>query len=336
KTLYRNAQRQQKLSQQESDCLCGLLCHYRPQQIAKLLHIQVKGLQVNLSNSLYRYIETLVEQKTGNRPEIAWAVVPNLLENLGYKRTKQPLDGEKWVKWTIHIDLPEMPTEILEKIKSFLKTITGNASIRLYKIEEGSIRLVFNGYLGGFERVRELFETGELSEQLGVKVLDVELEPVSAQPDPVNLSVWLENQLNQAIEAGWQTIDELFGMRSPAFRSDLASYAKDIEPGPDLPTIQQGKSMVLGTASLALLVKLSQESEEGIDILVRVFPIQESTDLPESLKLMVLDEQGEILEEVTAGRGNNCIEQPLSGEPGEGFVIKLELGEFIVMESFLI
>jgi hypothetical protein len=333
KTLYHNAQRQQPLSQQESDCLCGLLCHYRPQQIAKLLHIQVNGLQVNLSHGLYRYIETLVEQKTGNRPKIAWSVVPTLLENLGYKRTGE---GDKWVKWTIHIDLPEMPPDLLEKIKSFLKTITGNASIRLYRIEEGSIRLVFNGYLAGFERVRELFETGELSEQLGVTVLDVELEPVSAQPDPVNLSAWLENQLNQAIEAGWQTIDELFGMRSPAFRSDLASYAKDIEPGPDLPTIQQGKSIVLGTASLALLVKLSQESEEGIDILVRVFPIQESTVLPEQLKLMVLDEQGEILEEVSAGRGNNCIEQPLSGEPGEGFVIKLELGELSATESFIV
>lgn len=336
KALYRNAQRQQTLSQQESDCLCGLLCHYKPQQIAKLLNIKVNGLQVNLTNNLYRYIETLVQQKTGKPPEIAWAVIPKLLEDLGYKRPNITQDGEKWVKWTIHIDLPEMPPELLEKIKSFLKTITGNTSIRLYKIEEGSIRLVFNGYLAGFERVRELFETGELSEQLGVTVLDVELEPVSAQPDPVNLSVWLENQLNQAIEVGWQTIDELFGMRSPAFRSDLASYAKDIEPGPDLPTIQQGKSIVLGTASLALLVKLSQESEEEIEVLVRVFSIQESTDLPEQLKLMVLDEQGEILEEVSAGRGNNCIEQPLSGEPGEGFVIKLELGELSATESFII
>ena len=336
KTLYRNAQRQQTLSQQESDCLCGLLCHYRPQQIAKLLHIQVKGLQVNLSNSLYRYIETLVEQKTGNRPEIAWAVVPNLLENLGYKRTLPPPPTEKWVKWRLSIEVSEITPEQLEQIQTLLQQIPGNASLRLDKIEKGSIRLVFNGSLAGFERVRELFETGELSERLGVRVLEVGLEPEIEQPQPVNLSAWLENQLNQAIEAGWQTIDELFGMRSPAFRSDLASYAKDIEPGPDLPTIQQGKAIVLGTASLALLVKLSQESEGEVDILVRVFPIQESTVLPEQLKLMVLDEQGEVLEEVSAGRGNNCIEQPLSGEPGEGFVIKLELGELSATESFIV
>jgi len=336
KTFYNNAQRQQKLSLKESDCLCGLLCGYSQQQVAKMLNVDVNGLRVNLSNYLYRYIETLVEQKTENRPEIAWVKIPKYLEELGYKRTFTPPPTEKWVKWRLSIEVSEISPEQLEQIQTLLQQIPGNASLRLDKIEEGSIRLVFNGYLAGFERVRELFESGELSKHLGVKVLDIQLEPVSEQPDPVNLSGWLQSQMNQAIDAGWQTIDELFGMRSPAFRSDLASYAKDIEPEPDLPTIQQGKSIVLGTASLALLVKLSQESEGEIDILVRVFPIQESTNLPEELKLMVLDEQGEILEEVPAGRGNNCIEQPLSGEPGEGFVIKLEFGGLSVTESFII
>ncbi|AFY83828.1 DUF1822 family protein [Oscillatoria acuminata] len=200
--------------------------------------------------------------------------------------------------------------------------------------------------LGFFPPVTPDAESIELS-LAGIQSLDAfidSLDPLEVAEfnrpqetgNPVNLLKWRLNDLVEAIEAGWQTIDELFGMRSPAFRSDLANYAKDIEPGPDLPTIQQGKSIVLGTASLALLVKLSQESEEGIDILVRVFPIQESTDLPEQLKLMVLDEQGDILEEVSAGRGNNCIEQPLSGEPGEGFVIKLELGELSATESFII
>ncbi|MCT7979670.1 DUF1822 family protein [Laspinema olomoucense] len=151
-----------------------------------------------------------------------------------------------------------------------------------------------------------------------------------------NLLKWRLNDLVEAIDEGWQTIDELFGMRSPAFLGDLSSYAKDVKPGPDFPTIQQGKSIILGTTSLALLVKLSQESEGRIDILVRVFPIQESTDLPEPLKLMVLNEEGDILEELTAGRGNNCLEQPLSGEPGEGFVIKLEWGEVSATESFII
>ncbi|MGL5194155.1 MAG: DUF1822 family protein, partial [Chroococcales cyanobacterium] len=308
KTFYRNAPRPQRLSQQESDCLCGFLCGYSPRQIAKLLYAQVNVLQVNLSRNLYRYIETLIEQKTERQPEIAWTTIPKYLEELGYKPTLSPPPTEKWVKWRLSIDVSEISPEQLAQIQALLQQIPGNASVRLDKIEQGSIRLVFNGYLAGFEQIRERFETGELSQLLGETVLEVSLEPVSEQPGPVNLSAWLENQLNQAIEAGWQTIDELFGMRSPAFLSDLASYAKDAEPGPDMPTIQQGKSIVLGTASLALLVKLSQESEGEIDVLVRVFPIQESTDLPESLKLMVLDEQGDILEEVTAGRGNNCIE----------------------------
>ena len=336
KPLVPNAPRQPRLSTQELDCLCGLLCGYSPKQIAKLLNVKANGLRVNLSNYLYRYIKILVEDRTGENLEIAWAKIPKYFEDLGYKRTLPPPPTEKWVKWRLSIDVSEISLEQLEQIQTLLQQIPGNASVRLDKIEQGSIRLVFNGYLAGFEQICERVETGELSQILGLTVLDVQLEPEIEQPQPVNLSLWLENQLNQAIDAGWQTIDELFGMRSPAFRSDLASYAKDIEPGPDLPTIQQGKSIVLGTASLALLVKIAQESEGEVDILVRVFPIQESTVLPEQLKLMVLDEQGEILEEVSAGRGNNCIEQPLSGEPGEGFVIKLELGELSATERFII
>ncbi|MCT7957043.1 DUF1822 family protein [Laspinema palackyanum] len=336
KTFFWNFDKPKFLTSKELEKLYGLLYYYSPVQLSKLVDVTEGSLRVTLTRTVYRYIETLVQQKTGKEISITWEIIPRVLEDLGYKRNFPPPPTEKWVKWRLSIDLPEITPEQLEKIQNLLQEIPGNASMTFDKIEKGSIRLVFNGYLAGFERVRELFETGELSEQLGVTVLDVELEPVSAQPDPVNLSAWLENQLNQAIDAGWQTIDELFGMRSPAFRSDLASYAKDIEPGPDLPPIQQGKSLVLGTASLALLVKLSQETEEEIEILVRVFPIQESTDLPEELKLMVLDEQGDILEEVTAGRGNNCIEQPLSGEPGEGFVIKLELGELSATESFII
>ncbi|MCT7965584.1 DUF1822 family protein [Laspinema sp. D1] len=336
KRLVFNAPKQARLSTQELDCLCGLLCGYSPKQIAKLLNVKVNGLRVNLSHYLYRYLETLVQGRTGNTPEIAWAKFPQYLEELGYKRTFLPPPTEKWVKWRLSIDVSEISPENLAQIQALLQQIPGNASMRLDKIEQGSIQLVFNGYLAGFEQIRERFETGELSQLLGVTILGVQLEPMIEQSPPVNLSLWLQTAVNDVIDEGWQTIDELFGMRSPAFRSDLANYAKDIEPGPDLPTIQQGKSIVLGTASLALLVKLSQESEEGIDILVRVFPIQESTDLPEQLKLMVLDEQGEVLEEVTAGRGNNCIEQPLSGEPGEGFVLKLELGELSATESFIV
>ncbi|MCT7973637.1 DUF1822 family protein [Laspinema olomoucense] len=336
KTFFENFDTPKFLTSKQLEKLYGLLSCYSPLQLSKILNITEGSLRVTLTRTVYRYIETLVYQKTEKKILITWEIIPRVLEDLGYKRTLLQPPTEKWVKWRLSIEVSEISQEQLEQIQTLLQEIPGNASVILDKIEKGSIRLVFNGYLAGFERIRELFETGELSEQLGVTVLDVELEPVSAQPDPVNLSAWLENQLNQVIDEGWQTIDELFGMRSPAFLGDLSSYAKDVKPEPDLPTVQQGKSIILGTASLALLVKLSQESEGRIDILVRVFPIQESTDLPEPLKLMVLNEEGEILEEVTAGRGNNCLEQPLSGEPGEGFAIKLELGEMSATESFII
>ncbi|MCZ0901356.1 hypothetical protein ON021_15760, partial [Microcoleus sp. HI-ES] len=46
--------------------LCGLLCGYSPAEIAVFLNKQIKGVEVDLSKTLYRYIELLT-----NRPRNA-------------------------------------------------------------------------------------------------------------------------------------------------------------------------------------------------------------------------------------------------------------------------
>ena len=66
--------------------LCGLLCGYSPAEIALFLHKQIKGVEVDLSKTLYRYIELLT-----NRPRNAlknWRDAIDWLEIAGYK--KQP------------------------------------------------------------------------------------------------------------------------------------------------------------------------------------------------------------------------------------------------------
>lgn len=337
KQRYRNVEKSQSLSQQKSDCLCGFFCNYSPQEIAQILNVKVNGLQVNLSRNLYRYIETLILNHNENNetPPITWSSIPRLLEELGYRRTQPPPPAENWVKWRISIDLPEIAAEQLEQIQIILKQIPGNASLRLDKIERGSIQLVFDGTSGGFERIQELFSTGELSELLGVPILAVKLE--QAEPTPVNLSLWVQNVWEQALEAGWQTIEEVFGSQQLGFRSAVVTRAKLLDWRSSAVKLKGAKFIDLeSTVPLALVVDLPRKSEGEIEILLRVYPIQDLTDLPENLKFILLDESGEVLWEVSAGSGNDCIEQPLSGEPGERFAVRLELGAIAVTEYFMI
>ncbi|NJM60810.1 MAG: hypothetical protein HC849_12270 [Oscillatoriales cyanobacterium RU_3_3] len=68
--------------------LCGLLCGCSPAEIAVLLSKQIKGVEVDLSKTLYRYIEVLT-----NRPRNAlsnWRDAIDWLEIAGYKNSKKP------------------------------------------------------------------------------------------------------------------------------------------------------------------------------------------------------------------------------------------------------
>ncbi|MFB2977774.1 antitoxin [Microseira sp. BLCC-F43] len=80
KRLYTKIQKQQ-LTPLEQAYLRGILCGQSPPEIATVLHRDIKGLRVDLSRGLYRYIETLTQKRPRN-----WKEVPVILENAGYKQ----------------------------------------------------------------------------------------------------------------------------------------------------------------------------------------------------------------------------------------------------------
>ncbi len=320
KQFYTNSQRKLSITQKEINCLCGLLCEYEVQEIADILQVNYPGLRTNLSNGLYRYIETLIEIKTKQTVHVTARNIPTLLEK--YKKNpSEPAPGiEKRVSWRLLLE--NIDDSQLENLLDLLQQIPINASLKLERIEPGSVVLVFDGPQEGFERIQTLFRSGELTELLGVPVLDVQLVPT-----PTNLSQWLQD----VFEAGWQTIEEIFSTRQLAFRNAVVKRAKQIDLG--------------GYNRVVLVVDLPREADEEIDILLRVYPAGDSpngdssasrTELPENLKLILLDETGEALEEVQARKGDDCIRQPLSGSPGDRFGVKIALGNVSVSENFVI
>lgn len=81
KRVYNNpSKRSAALNDLEMACLRGLLCGYGPRQIAIELSRDITGLRVELSRSLYAYIEILTEQRPKN-----WQQVAFLLEKAGYR-----------------------------------------------------------------------------------------------------------------------------------------------------------------------------------------------------------------------------------------------------------
>lgn len=71
--------------------LCGLLCGCSPAEIAKLLNKQIKGVEVDLSKTLYRYIEVLTHRSRNDLKN--WRDAIDWLEIAGYKQQQKKTNG---------------------------------------------------------------------------------------------------------------------------------------------------------------------------------------------------------------------------------------------------
>lgn len=205
-------------------------------------------------------------------------------------------------------------------INNHLKQIAEDTSMTIKSIEPGSVVLVLSGSQEGCKQINTLFKSGQLTELLGIEILDIGIELTSFAP--INLSQWWLNDFREAQQVGWQTTEDVFGSRQLAFRSGVIKRAKQINLGTDFP--------------IALVVDLSNTADEEIDILLRVYSTGSSVELPKNLRLILLS-QGEILAEVQPQNINDdYLEQPLKGSPGEEFSVKVMLGNVSITEDFVI
>lgn len=87
------------------------------------------------------------------------------------------VSSRKRVAFVIEGSLDDLDPTTLAKIQAMVGTLqrlTGDASMTVVKIEEGSIRLILEGTEKGIERLKQLFDQGELAEVLSIPVRDVE------------------------------------------------------------------------------------------------------------------------------------------------------------------
>ncbi len=72
-----------QLTPLEINCLRGLLCGYSPSEIAAVINREIRGLRVDLSRGLYRYVEVLTNRPSNTLKD--WREVTDWLAKANYK-----------------------------------------------------------------------------------------------------------------------------------------------------------------------------------------------------------------------------------------------------------
>jgi len=122
--------------------LCGLLCGYSPAEIAVFLNKQIKGVEVDLSKTLYRYIELLT-----NRPRNAlsnWRDAIDWLELAGYK-TQPKTSTAAILKATLHHS-DRILSAAISPDGQFLATGSEDCTVKTWSLHSGQLLQTIFGH----------------------------------------------------------------------------------------------------------------------------------------------------------------------------------------------
>ena len=208
--------------------------------------------------------------------------------------------------------------EVQALILQILQERAHDISLNISKVEEGSVLLILEGSEQGLKRIEALFKAGELTEIMGIPVEDVwlDLEEIEAI---INLTQWLQNNFAETIETGWLTLEQIFGTKRPAFRSQAVKRAKQIQ---------------LGDIAINLLVELDPQPNQEINLFLGVYAATESARLPDNLQIEIVMENGDVLTTYSTANDEAVAWDDFVFEPGEEFSIEISLGELSNREVF--
>ena len=131
-----------------------------------------------------------------------------------------------------------------------------------------------------------------------------------------------------ALEEVFSSInDKKFALRSISSKHEAnVARAKIIDLG-----------LQVGNQSVVLLIAIAPYSEDKIEILVQLHPVNGQTYLQSNLRMNLLSESGENIQEVVSRSNDNFIQlKRFRGYSGEGFNIQVSNGDFTIKEAFVI
>lgn len=218
---------------------------------------------------------------------------------------------------TLNCSINEAQQKV-ENILEALRKESGDETITIRIMREGSVIIIIDGSDEGLKRIESLFNSGELKHIAGFPVQDIRPE---WENKPITLSQWFDN----IFTTGWQSVEELLTPQqlSPAVWSDRTKLARLFDLKADLITHQ-----------VTLVINLTRDIQDKVSVWLQVYP-RGTEYLPTNLKLFVLVDD-EVFEEITARNSDVLMQCQFDSDLGDKFTVKLELGEFSVTEHFTI
>jgi Protein of unknown function (DUF1822) len=140
-----------------------------------------------------------------------------------------------------------------------------------------------------------------------------------------NLSQWFQNIFDDT----WQAMDLMLNPEA-----NLVLQTRNIEAN-----TKRGKlidlGMQFGNKTVALLVSITEETEEKLGVLIQLYPTGGERFLPPDISLTLLSKAGKNLQEVYTRNQDNYIQlKPFRGEVGKKFSIQISVDGATICEDF--
>ena len=154
------------------------------------------------------------------------------------------------------------------------------------------------------------------------------------RPKPIRFIDWLQGIFDEV----WQKVDTLIPVQ-PQYAWKSANRSTISNLSANQTEVRRGKAIDLSdylpNCQVALVVTIWQETENKTNIRLAVYPIT-GMYLPQFLKLVVLDETGNVFKEIESRSIDNFIQFELYGDAGDHFSAQVVFAELVVTENFVI
>ncbi len=170
-------------------------------------------------------------------------------------------------------------------------------------------------------------------------VFPLEPEPTTS-PDENLPSSKLGQWLEQIVDTGKNIWTDLSGSERPQLQG--AGAFRSLTPVNNLlPECELMRAKLidlgvqLGSQNVVLLLALTQKSDQKLRVIVQMYPVAEEDYLPSDLKLVLLSESGETLQEVTSRIQDRGMQlKPFKIPQNTNFQLVITLGDFSLRETF--
>ncbi|MBW4631189.1 MAG: DUF1822 family protein [Iphinoe sp. HA4291-MV1] len=300
----------------------------RAEQLCRQQATPEKGEQVRLNTLSVSFVNSYLQCmgfETDLEASESWNPLQHLLmdvadlslKNLGSLECRPVLSGEQFVY---------VPPEAQSNRIGYV-AVQISQSFREAKLL-GFVKEVSNDVLSISQlySLEDLLDDLEYLTQLNTaKLAD---DSLTINNNLVKLTQWFEN----IFDAGWQEIEALLRTQPTYVASSLRSAKGDLVSRSKLIDLEKH----LTQQAVVLVVSLTPNNEQEMDIIVEVHPTSEENYLPPNLHLILLDCDGASVMEAQTRSTNKNIQLQFSGEVGERFSVKLALEDVSTIENFVI